>query len=234
MAEEKDDLLRIGDKVYRRISREEKDELLKAKKMGSVKSESSETSEVATPTEHPSTDIKRWYVLRAIGGKEKKVKESIETEIANTELKDFISQVLIPTEKVVQLRAGKKINKDRNYFPGYILIEASLAGETAHILRNIPNVIGFLGDEKAGDPVPLRESEVNRILGKVDELAEKSELIENPFLVGDSVKVIDGPFNNFTGVIEEINNEKKKLKVTVKIFGRKTPVELSFTQVEKE
>jgi transcriptional antiterminator NusG len=232
MAEEKDDILKVGDKKLRRISSEEKEELLKAKKASSASVE--QEAEQGRSSDVSSSEAKRWYVLRAIGGKEKKVKESIDTEINNTELKDYVSQVLIPTEKVVQLRSGKKINKERNYFPGYILIEAALGGETAHILRNIPNVIGFLGDEKAGVPVPLRDSEVNRILGKVDELAEKSEYVENPFVIGDSVKVIDGPFNNFSGVIEEINNEKKKLKVAVKIFGRKTPVELSFTQVEKE
>ncbi len=175
----------------------------------------------------------KWYVLRAIGGKEKKVKEYIESEIERLNLKDFVAQVLIPTEKVYQIRAGKKISKERNFFPGYILIEAALVGEIPHILKNIPNVMGFLGT-KAGDPVPLRQSEVNRILGKVDELAASDEELNVPFFVGETVKVIDGPFNSFTGTIEEVNDEKKKLKVMVKIFGRKTPLELSFMQVEKE
>ena len=177
---------------------------------------------------------KKWYVLRAIGGQEKKVKEYIESEISRLKLQDQISQVLIPTEKVYQIRAGKKISKERNYFPGYILIEAALVGEVVHILTNIPNVIGFLGEEHGGNPVPLRPAEVNRILGKVDELASSEEEINVPFFVGENVKVIDGPFNSFTGVIEEVNEEKKKLKVMVKIFGRKTPLELSFMQVEKE
>lgn len=177
---------------------------------------------------------KKWYVLRAVGGKEKKVKELIENEIALQKLEDFISQVLIPTEKVYQIRNGKKISKERNYFPGYILIEAALVGEIPHILRNIPNVMGFLTGSKGDDPIPLRLSEVNRILGKVDELTASEEEITVPFFVGESVKVIDGPFNSFTGVIEEVNEEKKKLKVMVKIFGRKTPLELSFMQVEKE
>jgi len=176
---------------------------------------------------------KKWYVLRAIGGKEKKVKELIENEIARLNLQDYVSQVLIPTEKVYQIRNGKKVSKERNFFPGYILIEAALAGEIPHILKNIPNVIGFLGT-KGDEPVPLRMSEVNRILGKVDELAVSDEEINVPFFIGESVKVIDGPFNSFTGIIEEVNEEKKKLKVMVKIFGRKTPLELSFMQVEKE
>lgn len=176
---------------------------------------------------------KKWYVVRAISGSEKKIKEYIENEISRLNLQDYVSQVLIPTEKVYQIRKGKKISKERNYFPGYILIEAALAGEIPHIIKNITGVIGFLG-EKDGTPVPLRMAEVNRILGKVDELAESEEEINMPFYVGENVKVVDGPFNSFSGVIEEVNDEKKKLKVMVKIFGRKTPLELSFLQVEKE
>ena len=181
-----------------------------------------------------SENQKKWYVLRAIGGKEKKVKEYIENEIANGDLKGYVDQVLIPTEKVYQIRNGKKISKERNFFPGYVLVEAALVGEVAHSLRNIPNVIGFLGDTKGGDPVPMRQNEVNRILGRVDELAETGEELNIPYVVGETVKVIDGPFNGFNGTIEEINEEKKKLQVMVKIFGRKTPLELSFMQVEKE
>ncbi len=179
-------------------------------------------------------NVKKWYVLRAIGGKEKKVKELVENEIKRLKLDDFISKVLIPTEKVYQIRNGKKISKERIYYPGYVLIEAALVGEIPHILRNIPNVLGFLGDPKTGDPIPLRQAEVNRILGKVDELVDSEEELNVPFYVGETVKVIDGPFNSFSGVIEEVNEEKKKLKVMVKIFGRKTPLELSFMQVEKE
>jgi len=178
--------------------------------------------------------VRKWYVLRAIGGKEKKAKEYIENEIARLNLQEYVSQVLIPTEKVYQIRNGKKISKERSYFPGYVLIEAALVGEIPHILRNIPNVIGFLGEKGDEDPTPLRMSEVNRILGKVDELAETEEEITTPYYVGESVKVIDGPFNGFSGIIEDVNDEKKKLKVMVRIFGRKTPLELSFMQVEKE
>ncbi len=177
---------------------------------------------------------KKWYVLRAIGGKEKKVKESVENEIERLNLHDYISQVLIPTEKVYQIRNGKKISKERNYFPGYVMIEAALVGEIPHILKSIPNVIGFLGD-RDNSAVPLRMSEVNRILGKVDELSDTENAgIEVPYFVGETVKVTDGPFNGFNGIIEDVNEEKRKLKVMVKIFGRKTPLELSFLQVEKE
>jgi transcription termination/antitermination protein NusG len=177
---------------------------------------------------------KKWYVVRAISGKEKKVKDYIENEIRALGLQDYLGQVLIPTEKVYQVRNGKKISKERSFFPGYVLVEVALVGEIAHTIKNLNNVIGFLGAEKGGDPLPLRMSEVNRILGKVDELSETDEELKIPYVVGETVKVIDGPFNNFHGVIEEINEEKKKLKVMVKIFGRKTPLELGFLQVEKE
>jgi transcriptional antiterminator NusG len=169
-----------------------------------------------------------------ISGQEKKVKQYIETEITRLQLSDFVSQVLIPTEKIFQIRNGKKVAKERSFYPGYILIESRLTGEIAHIIKNLTGVIGFLGETKGGDPVPMRISEVNRILGKVDELAESEGVITNPFVVGENVKVINGPFNGFNGVIEEINEEKKKIKVSVKIFGRKTPVELGFGEVERE
>lgn len=177
---------------------------------------------------------KKWYVVRAVSGKEKRAKELIELEVSRAGLQDFVSQVLIPTEKVFQIRNGKKVSKERNFFPGYVMIEAELVGEVPHLIRGINNVIGFLGAEKGGEPVPLRNTEVNRILGKVDELADSEEEINIPYVVGESVKVVDGPFNNFNGVIEEVNEEKKKLKVMVKIFGRKTPLELGYLQVEKE
>ncbi|MBE0662848.1 MAG: transcription termination/antitermination factor NusG [Bacteroidales bacterium] len=179
-----------------------------------------------------SDELKKWYVLRAITGNEKKVKQYIESEVNRLGLKDYVSQILIPTEKVYQIRKGKKISKERNFFPGYVLVEAVLTGEIPHVLRNVPGVLGFLGSK--GEPEPLRMTEVNRILGRVDEMSEKGEELNIPFIVGETVTVIDGPFNSFSGVIEEINEEKKRLKVMVKIFGRKTPLELSFMQVEKE
>lgn len=177
---------------------------------------------------------KKWYVVRAVSGKEKKVKEYLELEIERAKLTDFVTQILIPTEKVFQIRNGKKISKEKVYFPGYVYIEAALVGEVEHIIKGIPNVIGFLGTEKGGNPVPLRASEINRLLGKADELSSTEEEMKIPFVIGEAVKVIDGPFNNFSGEIEEINEEKKKLKVMVKIFGRKNLLELSYLQVEKE
>lgn len=181
-----------------------------------------------------NTSAKKWYVVRAISGQEKKVKQYIEVEIARLKLNDYVSQVLIPTEKVIQIRNGKKTTKERSFYPGYVLIEANLTGEVPHVIRNITGVIGFLGETKGGNPVPMRISEVNRILGKVDELVESEGTVATKYTVGDSVKVINGPFNGFNGVIEEVMEDKRKIKVTVKIFGRKTPVELNFGEVELE
>ncbi|WP_396188850.1 transcription termination/antitermination protein NusG [Flavobacterium sp.] len=178
-------------------------------------------------------NVKKWYVVRAVSGQENKVKAYIEQEINRVGMADYISQVLVPTEKVVQVRDGKKISKERVYFPGYVMIEANLTGEVPHIIKSITGVIGFLGETKGGDAVPLRQAEVNRMLGKVDELSVKAENVNIPYSVGETVKVIDGPFNGFNGSIEKVNEEKRKLEVMVKIFGRKTPLELSFMQVEK-
>ena len=185
------------------------------------------------------SDIKKeWYVVRAIGGKEQKVKEYIEAEIRHNNLEDYISQVLIPTEKVYTIRNGKKISKEKVSYPGYVLVEAAFVGQIPIIIRNTPNVLGFLGDTKEDGrqmkATPLRPQEVSRILGRVDELSTQAEENEVPFVVGEIVKVTDGPFSSFQGTIESVDDERKKLTVSVKIFGRKTPMELSFTQVEKE
>ena len=177
--------------------------------------------------------VNKWYVVRAVSGQENKVKSYIETEISRLGMSEYISQVLVPTEKVFQVRDGKKISKDKVYFPGYVMIEANLVGEIPHIIKSITGVIGFLGEVKGGDPVPLRLSEVNRMLGKVDELSVNVDTQAIPFKLNETIKVIDGPFNGFNGTIEKINEEKRKLEVMVKIFGRKTPLELSFMQVEK-
>ena len=176
----------------------------------------------------------KWYVVRVKGGQEKKISTYIEKEVNRLDWNEYVTQILVPTEKVYQIRKGKKVSKERNFFPGYVLIEANLVGEIAHTLRALPGVFGFLGEKKGGEPVPMRQSEINRILGKVDELAISDEYVNIPFVVGETVKVIDGPFNGFNGVIDEINQEKRKLLVMVKIFGRKTPLELSFMQVDKE
>ena len=178
-------------------------------------------------------NVNKWYVVRSVSGQENKVKAYIETETARLGMADYITQVLVPTEKVVTVRDGKKIVKDKVYFPGYIMIEASLTGEIPHIIKSIPGVIGFLGETKGGDAVPLRQSEVNRMIGKVDELSLQVDTVSIPFTIGETIKVVDGPFNGFNGTIEKINEEKRKLEVMVKIFGRKTPLELGFMQVEK-
>ena len=183
--------------------------------------------------ESKETENMNWYVLRVMGGKERKILESIEKEVDRLSMKEFVSQILVPTEKVYQIRNGKKVSKERNFFPGYILLEANLVGEVPHVLKNITGVLGFLGATKGGVPVPMRKTEINRILGKVDEMALMDENVNIPFVVGETVKVIDGPFNTFHAEIEAIDEHKKKLKLMVKIFGRKTPLELNFMQVEK-
>lgn len=173
-----------------------------------------------------------WYVLRAVSGKEAKVKEYIDAGINNGIFKGHVMQVLIPTEKVKQMRGNKQVVKERLYLPGYVLVEARLYGDTIHDLRNCPNVLGFLGGMSS--PTPLRESEVNRILGKVDELESEPLEIVIPFVIGENVKVIDGPFTGFSGVVEKIDNDKKKVTVIVKVFGRNTGLDLGFMQIEKE
>ena len=176
---------------------------------------------------------KKWYVVRAVSGQEAKIKDYIKSEISRLGYDNSVEDLLVPTEKVIQIRNGKKISKERTYFPGYIMIKANLTGEIPHIIRSFPNILGFLGETKGGDPIPLRNNEVSRMLGKVDELSMEGENIAIPFTVGESIKVIDGPFNGFNGNIEKVNEEKRKLEVMVKIFGRKTPLELSYMQVEK-
>ncbi len=177
---------------------------------------------------------KKWYVLKTVSGQELKIKAYIEDEIEYHKLQDFIGQIVVPMEKVIQVKNGKKVQKEKVYYPGYVMIEADLKGEIPHIIKSIPGVISFLSATKGGEPIPMRMSEVNRMLGRVDELAESDDSLFNiSYMVGETVKVIDGPFNGFNGSIEKINEEKRKLEVMVLIFGRKTPLELSFTQVEK-
>lgn len=178
------------------------------------------------------SDLK-WYVLKAISGQENKVKAYIESEVKRLNLDAYVTQVVIPMEKVIQVRNGKKTPKEKPFYPGYLMVEANLVGEIPHIIKNLPGVISFLSLTKGGDPVPMRKSEVNRMLGKMDELSEFATEVEIPFIVGENVKVIDGPFNGFNGTVEKILEDKKKLEVSVLIFGRKTPMELSYMQVEK-
>ncbi len=191
-------------------------------------------AEAPTPVKKKVEDSRRWYSLRVISGKERKIKERIELEISRSKWGDFVTQILVPSEKVYKIRNGKKVILERNILPGYILVEADPArftGEMVQAIANVPNVIHFLGKN---NPIPMQASEANRMLGKVDESQSLSEAMVEPFIVGETVKIIDGPFNEFVGDIQEVNEEKKKLKVIVKIFGRGTEVELNFMQVEKQ
>ncbi|MFK8055893.1 MAG: transcription termination/antitermination protein NusG [Saprospiraceae bacterium] len=176
----------------------------------------------------------RWYSLRVISGKERKIKERIETEISRNGWESGIPKILVPTERVFKFRNGKKVIIERNILPGYILIEAAddfLNGETVGTISGLPDVMHFLGKTS---PIPMRDSEANRLLGKVDESKDAEDTMIEPFLEGETVKIVDGPFNGFVGDVQEVNEEKKKLKVIVKIFGRGTEVELNYGQVEKQ
>lgn len=186
-------------------------------------------------TDNKPENRRGWYVLRAISGKEAKVKEILDATCQNTDLGKNVFQVLIPTEKVLTVRGGKKVVKERNLYSGYVFVDCNLTGEVIHVLTNTTNVIDFLrGREKGSAPERLREAEVMRMLGVADEFANPTEEGINDYMVGETIKVIDGAFNGFSAVIEEVYPDKKKLKVSVKIFGRKTPMELDNSQVERE
>lgn len=170
--------------------------------------------------------------MRAVSGKEIKLKEYIEKEMSHNEfLASNVSQILLPVEKHASMRNGKRVVKEKVSLPGYVFVEANLIGDMAHMLRFMPNCLGFLGG--LDDPTPVRQSDINRMLGNAEDTILEEEM-DIPYLVDETVKVTDGPFSGFSGVIEEVNTEKRKLKVMVKIFGRKTPLELGFMQVEKE
>ncbi|WP_185872652.1 transcription termination/antitermination protein NusG [Blattabacterium cuenoti] len=181
---------------------------------------------------------RKWYVLKTISGQENKVKSYIEHEIKNNGFQEHIGKVLVPIEKVIHMRKGKKIHREKVHYPGYVMIEAFLELKAVHAIKNVPGVINFLSDKKGGDAVPMRKEEVDKMLGlggneNMDKLSQHYVNINLPFLVGETIKVIDGPFNGFNGTIEKINQEKRKLELSVLIFGRKTPLELNFTQIEK-
>lgn len=198
-----------------------------------IKSGEQLPEETKATEEQPVESNTRWYSLRVISGKERKIKERIELEVQRSKWNDAIFSVLVPTEKVYKIRNGKKVISERNILPGYILVEADpdkFTGEMIQAITNIPNVIHFLG---RNNPEPMTNAEANRLLGKVDESQDAGEQMLEPFIVGETVKIIDGPFSEFVGDIQEVNEEKKKLKVIVKIFGRGTEVELSYMQVEK-
>lgn len=197
--------------------------------------EQSETVQAAESA--PQADTK-WYVLRVVSGKERKVKEYLDKDIVRSGYSEVIKQVFLPMEKVYKVQNGKKVMREKNYFPGYVMLEVlegKLTDDMVHHISNVSNVMHFLTDGKGskGNIISLRKAEVNKMLGKVDEMSDQGITMVEPFIIGETVKIIDGAFNDFNGVIEEINDEKKKLKVIVKIFGRSTPVELNYMQVEK-
>lgn len=180
----------------------------------------------------------KWYVLRVVSGKERKVKEYLDKDIIRSGWQEIIKQIFLPMEKVYKVQNGKKVMREKNYFPGYVMMEVldgKLSDDIVQHISNISNVMHFLTDGKGskGNIISLRKAEVNKMLGKVDEMNDQGVTMSEPFIIGETIKIIEGPFNDFNGVIEEVNDEKKKLKVTVKIFGRSTPVELSYMQVEK-
>ena len=180
----------------------------------------------------------KWYVLRVVSGKERKVKEYLDKEVNRSGWSEKIKQIFLPMEKVYKVQNGKKVMREKNYFPGYVMIEVSdgkLSDDMVQHISSISNVMHFLTDGKGskGNIISLRKAEVNKMLGKVDEMNDQGMVMNEPFIIGETIKIIEGPFNDFNGTIEEVNDEKKKLKVTVKIFGRSTPVELNYMQVEK-
>src|SRR5215813_1894445 len=181
--------------------------------------------------EHQET---KWYVLRVVSGKERKVKEYLDKEISRGGWSEIVKQVFLPVEKVYKVQNGKKVMRERNYYPGYVMIEigeGKLNDDLRDTIKNTTNVIHFLGKD---NPIALRKAEVNKMLGKMDEMAEAGGVsMSEPFIVGETIKIIEGPFNDFNGVIEKRNDEKKKIKVTGKIFRRPTRVELNYMQVEK-
>ncbi|MGN7785363.1 transcription termination/antitermination protein NusG [Niabella sp. 22666] len=185
------------------------------------------------PAEAPQPDTK-WYVLRVVSGKERKVKEYLDKEISRSPFEKVVKQVFLPVEKVYKVQNGKKVMRERNYYPGYVMIEVQ-DGKMSDDLRDLVvgtnSVIHFLGKD---NPISLRKAEVNKMLGRMDEMNEAGGVsMVEPYIVGETIKIVEGPFNDFNGIIEEVNDEKKKLKVIVKIFGRSTPVELNYMQVEK-
>jgi len=172
----------------------------------------------------------KWYAVRTVAGKEVSAKENIEREVEMNSLGKWINEVILPREKHFKLKNGKKVKREKNTFPGYLFIEATLVGEVERTVKNTKNVVGFTGD-RANKPIPITQAEIDRIIGKIE--TQEETLEEIPFITGEQVVVVDGPFNNFNGEVSKVNEDKKQLEVIVKIFGRETPVKLNYLQVDK-
>ncbi len=186
-------------------------------------------------TAHPaeaqvSNPKHKWYIVHAYSNFEKKVADSIRDQAKNQGLEDCFSEILVPTEDVIEIRRGRKINAERKFFPGYVLVKMDLSDEAFHLVKNTPKVTGFLG--AGSKPMPVSEREVARIIGAIEEGVERPKPAIT-FEIGETVRVTDGPFASFSGSVEQVDEERTRLRVTVSIFGRATPVELEFAQVEK-
>jgi transcription termination/antitermination protein NusG len=180
-----------------------------------------------TPTARP----KRWYIVHAYSNFENKVAQSLRDQAAQRGLEDFFEEILVPTEKVVEVRRGRKIDTERKFFPGYVLVRCDLTDEVYHLIKNTPKVSGFLGADKAR-PIPIPDAEAARIKGQVQEGVDRPKASIR-FEIGEQVRVADGPFASFNGIVEEVDEDRSRLKVAVSIFGRATPVELEYSQVQK-
>jgi transcriptional antiterminator NusG len=236
---EKDQVTSGNDAIENEVTPEDYEENENGDKDDNTDKSIQVNASVSKPSNPISEKESKWYVLRVVSGKERKTKEYLDKDIIRNGWDKIIKQVFLPVEKVYKVLNGKKVMRERNFYPGYIMIEVAdgkLSDEVIQHLSNVSNVMHFLTDGKGskGNIICLRKAEVNKMLGKVDEMAEAGGIkMSEPFIVGETIKIIDGPFNDFNGIIEEVNDEKKKLKVQVKIFGRATPVELNYMQVEK-
>ncbi len=188
-------------------------------------------TDVATARPAANTDRHKWYIVHAYSNFEKKVAEAIRDQARTQGLEDRFSEILVPTEDVVEIRRGKKVNSERKFFPGYVLVKMELTDEAFHLIKNTPKVTGFLGS--GSKPIPVSEKEVQRIIGSIEEGAETRAKPTIRFDIGEGVRVIDGPFASFNGTVEQVDEDRARLSVTVSIFGRATPVELEYAQVEK-